>query len=386
MKKLLITVRHPGPTQAIIPMIPILCKEYDVLILACYSSLNIMRERYAFVFRFARIVFLSDGIWHTANHIINDKLIADAVEYTSSSDSDYIQLINKIRDLISKERIDIALRTTPSMHYGVDEALPEACAMNNIPCFCYQDDYGCGIELDKVKNRIAVVDEKAGELLQKPYCVVGWLNQSLFKHFNSYSVSRKNARQKIQFDSEHVVVLYCMTASSNDACEFSHFRDIINGDLSTHCKLLYKFHPRNSPDYRAEIRKIAKGNAEELENSLFYDEIISLPDYIVSPGSIINQDSLQYQIESKVSELKTLSIYTKGIITSQIINSACGLDNIPRMNNGMGSMIVPENMCFKHIESTYNNRERLFEESKSRFDLDEKERIQRFLTYLDGGM
>lgn len=387
MKKILITLRHPGPVQSIAAVLPYLAKHYNVTVVATDAGLSTLIMRFREQIDNIQIYYLYHNQWKLYSKQCEDWKKADKAEF-DWEDAKLNQLRNKLAELIEFIHPDVVLRTTPTIKMGIDEIVADVCGRISldIRCLCYQEDYGCGINLGSVPNPVAVVDRHAQNMLEEVAInsvVVGWLGQNIYQYYTPYNVARSLARQKLGIYDYECVILYSLGASRSFELDLEHFKTVLN--QISKCKIYYKFHPRNTANQRRLIQDVAKDKAIMLPETISYDEAISFPDFILSVASALNQDSLQYQIECHEEKLNTISVYTKGTISSGILISTIGVSELPHIRDGMGSVIInEENISDNAFTFESVHPERLFSEAKVRFGISEKERLDNLINYIEG--
>ena len=387
MKRILITLRHPGPVQSIAAVLPYLVKHYEVMIIATDTGLSTLIMRFGDQIEGIKVFYLCQNQWKIFSKRCEDWKNADILEFEYEV-LKFDLLRDKLVELIQAVRPDVVLRTTPAIKIGIDEIIVEVCSRisSDIRCLCYQEDYGCGIDLERMQNPIAVVDIHAQQMLKRASInsvVVGCLGQSIYKKYKPYCVARSLARGKLGIRDDECVVLYSIGASRSFELELEHFTTMLNR-MNTH-KVYYKFHPRNTDAQRKMIQDVSKERAIMLPEFFPYEETISFPDFILSIASALNQDSLQYQIECNEVELHTISVYTKGKISSAVLLSTLGVSELPHLQEGMGSIIInEEDISDNTFERMNVCLDRLFSEVKQRFGIPENERLDNLINYIEG--
>lgn len=387
MKKLLITLRHPGPTQAVFSVLPSLVEKYDIYIAASNSGLEFIITRYSQYLHLIKLYFTQDKKWIKYS---DENLLfvnADNLEYRLDDEESIKWLTIHLAELINKCSIDIVLRTTPAINWGLDEVAADACeiALSRSKCICYQEDYACGNNLESMINPIAVVDECAGQLIEEKglnYFKVGWLSQSLYSQGISYQEQRTLTRNQLQLTDVDTALLYVVGATGKFKEEVKIFQSFLR---IKGYKLFYKFHPRNTGIERKKIQEEARGKAIEFTGELGYEAALSFPDFIISVASAMNQDAIQYQIETGENKLSTVSMYTRGDVTNTIIFSVLGRTDLPQTESNRGSVLIAEmDMEKTNFELEEKKRIELFEEASKRFGVSASERVANILTYIEG--
>lgn len=385
MKKLFITLRHPGPAQAIMAILPDLCTRYYVAIVASDVALTMISKYIQNPLDNLQVYGSINGDWNCVQcHNMNDNW--DTLQFSSSSEPGYIDLIHRLAKLIKQYRPNIALRTTPASLWGVDEALAEACFLAGVhcQCRCYQEWYHCGQGLEQFPDEIAVTDKIAVELLNQDGIKarpVGWINALLFRNQRPYAQMRKDSRTQLGLNDEEIAILYCASTCEDIAAELSHFASFAT--LAFGAKLFIRFHPRTSIEEREAYLQEAAGIPITVDE-LPLEASIAFADYLVSVGSAINMDSLQYQIISGEENLSTVSVYTSGPSTNRIRKSATGNHEMPLATVGNGSLIIPEHdLSLLAVRLEEQHRKKLFEETSRLLGGCSNTIVQSFVDYLE---
>lgn len=370
--KILITLRHPGPTHAIAAVMPEIEKIFHSIVLVLSdTAIEIMGKQYRNLLSNKK-VYLVD---------IDGRISKISDPYSK----DFLDLISKIEKIIEAEKPNRILRTTPASGYGVDEAVTRAA--NRIGygkrVRCYQEIYDCGKDLNLLKTPVGVVDIKAAQILKQKGIhsrVIGWLNQGVFQDVITYSEARETTRQQLQIARKEEVILYCTVASGNDEAEQKHFYQFIAGSEGR--RVFVKFHPRNTESYKVRFFSKKYSNVEII-NGLSIESVLSFADYIVSPGSAINLDCLQYQIVSGLQSLKTISVYTDDKYTKAILKNVFGYEHQPYIQQKMGSIIMGSiNNAGKQLCITEALRKEHFQEACEMFGIPFHEALDNFIQYI----
>ena len=349
MKKILITLRHPGPTQAIIGLVPLLKKRVEkVGLIVSDCALQELQNRYINILEDIEIYYCRKNKWILVKQEnLRDDLRGDNLEFNSNIEMGYVKLVDSLVKFISVYKADIILRTTPMFKWGVDEAIIEASKVLGIEekCRCYQECFDCGNDLYSFPNAIATVNEQAKSILESkgiPAVVVGWLNKNIFLSYRPYNIARKDTRIQLGIRDKEQAILYCTVASGNIDAELNHFISFIKSMNSIINKRLFiKFHPRNTDAEKQSYIKISN-NEIKCVDTLPMDGILSFADFLISPSSAINFDLLEYQVLNNEKKLRTLSIYTRGRFTESIISSSATKCIELDLKEMMGSLIVSE--------------------------------------------
>lgn len=389
---LLITLRHPGPLQAIASILPTLRTTFlNVVLVITDFALECAQNRFVKQIEGLSVYYYNCGRWKKTTVTHDTRIIQSGItEFERIEEKGFGQMIKDIEAILKKENPDIILRTTPAMKYGVDEAVGRAAAELDISSRmrCYQEIYDCGIDLGEMKTPVGVVDCKAAKRLQLQGIdsfVVGWMNQAVFETFGSYDLVRIQIRGRLGLDDKDQVILYCMVASGDVQSEMEHFRHFLKQIKSTCVRAYIRFHPRNSNEYRQNLLNMAEaeGAVIEVADYLSMEQVLAFPDYIVSAGSAMNLDALQYQILSGSIELKTLSIYTIDRETKAILYNIFGMETQPYMEEGMGSLILDGIGYIERITSvSEQERKQLYKEVNEMFCMPLAKVKERFLLYL----
>lgn len=390
MERLLITLRHPGPTQVIASILSTLQKRYKkVAVVASDTALILIQERFNRYIHGIDLYYSRNGAWQILSENCLDRVPVrgDNLEFESQYDEGYKNLVFSFSKLLKEYNPDIVLRTTPAMKWGIDEALVEACKKSGINCSyrCYQEYYGCGINLESFPYAVATIDKYAQALLREKEVksiVTGWLNQTVFKEYRPYEEARAQTRAQLGLKEIDIAILYCTVASGNIDAELKHFYLFLQSVKSP--RIYIKFHPRNT-EYERRSYMVQAINKECICVDMFsIDGVLAFPDFTVSVASAINLDMLEYQVMAQLPVLKCVSVFTKGILTESILLSAIGEKSIPISQSGMGSLIVDE-YNYENIFNCSIEQQKvwLYECAKRIFDVSAEKSINRFLKYLE---
>lgn len=387
----LITLRHPGPLQAIAAMLPTLKDASINVVLICTdSALECAQNRLEKQIE-GLMVYYFRGCWIKSIITSKNRLTQSGLtEFKRVEEKGFVHMVNDMKFILQKEEPDVILRTTPAMNYGVDEAVSRAASelemMDRMRC--YQEIYDCGMDLGEMKNPVAVVDRKAAERLKRhgiDSFVVGWMNRAIFEAYDPYGLVRAWTRAKLGLNDMDQAILYCTVASGNNEAEFTHFRHFLEQVSSVNVRAYIRFHPRNSDGYRHDFLKMVKAISTEIEvvDCLSVEQSLAFPDYVISAGSAMNLDVLQYQIVSGIATLNTLSIYIKDKETKAILYTALGVQTQPYMEEGMGSLILDGDGYLTRVANvSEKERRQLYDEANEMFGLPSAKVKERFLIYL----
>jgi hypothetical protein len=390
-KRLLITLRHPGPAQSIISVLPSLTKTYEtVAVVATDTALLLLQERYSQYLNDVILYYCEKGIWSMIPKNCPQFLpvTGDCLEFKSQYEKGYQSLIVNLSDLLKQYQPDIVLRTTPATKWGVDEALAEACRCARIECTyrCYQEYYNCGMNLESFPYVIATIDEHAQALLKQKgieSTVIGWLNQAVFNGYRSYKEARKQTRKQLGLTQNDMAVLYCTVDSGDLDAELKHYSLFLKA-FTNFCTYI-RFHPRNQEQERQQYIALTNNKECVCVDNLSMDGVLAFPDVMVSAASAINLDMLQYQAMYQISPLQGVSVFTKGIWTEAIILAATGQKSLPTTKHCMGSLIIDENSYegfFNYL--TKQKKLWLYDCVKKTFGVSNNKNTKLFLDYLDG--
>lgn len=385
--KILITLRHPGPAQAIIPAIKWLDKYYNQIILIISDE----------IFSFIRINYRQDisgrevyinikGFWQKILFDdLDDNHVGDR-NFIDGRMGDFKSLINEMEYILNKEEPDMILRTTPAIGQGIDEAVTFAAEhlgiLNKLRCF--QECYDCGRYLEKLINPVAVVDLIAKEKMQAKgikCTVVGWLLHGTFCKYKNYRLVRKETRKRLKLKDTDKVYMYCMIASGNFEIEKQHFRLFLNAIGQK--KFWILFHPRNTTEEKNNYLSMVRNMNYQLATHMKREEILAFPDFIVSLGSAINIDALQYQIYSGCTTTETVSVYTSGELTSKIFKKIFKEETQPFCEVNRGSIVADETNYYQIMdESIEIDRKSLFSQASMVFGGNYQKIQNNFIEYL----
>ena len=400
MKKILITLRHPGPADAICSILPELMKRYIVIFVLTDSAINFIKDKYKKYFDKIQVYIpstkLENGFVKYENNIKSCCCEFDGVDTKKLH-----ILYTNLKELVNRLNPDIALRTTPALKWGVDELLPRV--MKELGKYdrlrCYQEYYGSGRALNDRENEIAcvgcksfaTVDEIAKNIkdyAKKSVTVVGWMNQGQFSKYKNYNDARNLFRIKNNIVNDFCI-LYCTIATEQLEKELKHyifFLETIKKSNKTK-KIFCKFHPRNSSKEIKEYIKITKEIGIPV-HFLFkerYDEILSFSDVLVSATSAVNIDCIEYQV-LRSNRLETICIYTKGELTTSFFKKAIEKEILPTHKEGSGILIVSEqtyNNVFDKIQNNTEYYSYLYEEAKKLYKNDYNKVKDNFINYLE---
>lgn len=383
MKKLLITLRDPGPAQAIFSAISYIENEYDVYIIATSAALNLIFSRYENKITNRIKVFT---VYKNRCEIV--KNITDFgnkyIYVFKEKGKQYYLFVKCLIDFLNILKPEIILRTTPSKDYGIDEAIVDAYngSLITSKMKCYQDYYDCGMDLENFPGEIATVDAIAKKRLNEYGIIsetVGWLSQFDFFKFDNFIISRKKARKKLNLKEEKAI-LYCTSASGNINAELLHFKMLLKYKRHTDA-LFIRFHPRNSYKEKKQYYKILHYHNVICVDNLKYEELLSFPDILISAASQINIDLIQYQIASQIKIPKCISIYTKGKITDEIIIAAIGKNNNSINFNELGILLQNENHMLPS-DFEIENYAKLYEKSKKVFNSSKDHLLNKLISFI----
>ncbi len=356
-------------------------------VLVTDSALPFLYDRYGTMLDGMDIYRRQGGRWVAADR--ESCGVQDVSEFPSREHEGYAALVDSIAELLRVFRPDILLRTTPAIHYGVDEAAVEAALREGIPCrfFCYQEYYGCGKALHSFPGTVLTADAEAAALLRRDgvdSVPIGWLSRLNYPDYPDIAHVRAETRARLSLFETDVALLYCATASG----AFEAEREIFSNLASRvgQARLYLKLHPRNTQSERQQYRAMLPPGGICLEGGLSYGALLSFADYIVSPASAINVDALSYQLASSPSVPHAVSIYTSGECTRAIVRRATGLDQLPPGLPGHGSLILPESFsgfCFE--KPTLQESVALLREAEAFLGGDMEAMIGSFLAHLKKG-
>lgn len=403
MKKLLVTLRHPGPADAICSVLPELIERYNVIFVLTDSAIEFVKNKYKEYFNKIKI------------YIPDTKLEKGFIEYNNITKScrcefeEYeIENLNilylNLKKLIKDINPDIALRTTPALKWGIDELLPRV--MKELERYeglkCYQEYYGSGRALNDGENEIAnigcnslaTVDEIAknmNEYKEKRIINVGWMNQGQFLNYNNYNEARKLFRTRNNIQNEFCI-LYCTIATGQIKKEIQHYKLFLNSIKKSNNfkKTFCKFHPRNT---ESEIKQyIELTNKMKMQVEFLYkenyEEILAFSDILVSATSAVNIDCMEYQV-LKANEINTICIYTIGRLTSSFFQKAIGKNTLPTHKEGTGNLIVDESTyddIFDKIQNNIINCDYLYNEARKIYKKDFNNVKTNFISYLENNI
>ena len=383
--KILITLRHPGPVAAVMEFVQTIDQKMEIIFVLSDAALQLMQDRYHKILkRHSFYYFQNEWLKETKTDIAKEQ--RGKTEFNSMKEQGFCKLQQEMKQIILQESPDIILRTTPALKFGVDEAITSAA--NEIgsgkKIRCYQEIYDCGMDLEQIKVPIAVVDEIAKMRLQKrkvEAIPIGWMNQSSFQGYPNYCLVREQIRNKLGISEQETVIIYCTVASGNDKAEKKHFQGVAKHKGNR--RMYLKFHPRNAEVYKREMLKIANQYGVAEAKNFEMEEVLAVADVIISSGSAIQFDCLQYQVISKIDVLKTNSVFVVDANTKEIMQTVFQCDIQPYMEEGMGSIILGSFAELENLEEKLQQEKiKVTREAYSIFHLEMDQVKENFLKYL----
>lgn len=343
--KILISVRHPGPAQAVIPVLKWIDREYEEVITVLSGKATEFVKSNFYEDMDERTVYLfSNGEWIKKQFDITS-VSEELCEYDSTESEEFEHLVEAMAEILKEEQPDVILRTTPAIDFGTDEAITIATDRLGMSdrLRCYQECYDCGQLLDNLTYPVAVVDKIAKERMERRgigAVVAGWMLQGVFAKYRDYDVSRSGARARMGLAENDTAYLYCMIASGDFEAEKRHFKFFLDSIGDRRFWIL--FHPRNTKQQKDEYLSMAANLDYQVVKEMERDEILSFSDMIISLGSAINIDAIQYQIYCRCEKMNTVSVYTYGDVTRSVFRRVFGEDSQPFSEENRGSVIVDE--------------------------------------------
>ncbi|MBR6504162.1 MAG: hypothetical protein IKT41_00275 [Clostridia bacterium] len=384
MKKLLITLRHPGPADAICSVLPHLLKQYRIIFILTDSAIKFMKKKY-FNYLDKVQVYIPSNTLNEGFINYSEEVKSCSCEFEGEQINELNILYSNLKQLVKTIQPDIALRTTPALKWGIDELLPRV--MKELNQYdklrCYQEYYGSGRAIKDNENLVAnvgcksfaTVDDIAKNIKdykEKDVKTIGWMNQGQFFGFKSYTDARNNFRKNNGIMNEFCI-LYCTIATNQIEKELQHFTYFLNAIKKSNnsSKVFCKFHPRNTKEEIEKYINVANNNKIKVEflYNEQYDEILSFPDVLVSATSAVNIDCLEYQMLN-LDNINTVCVYSDGELTKSFFLKAIEKETLPTHQNGSGNVIVNEvtyNNIFDEIQNNkvyynylYNEAEKLY--------------------------
>lgn len=400
MKKLVITLRHPGPADAICSVMPHLLEEYKVIFILTDSAINFMKKKYNEYLNKVQVYIPSSSL-KKGFVKYNSSIKSCCCEFEGEEIEELEILYNNLKELIKRINPDIALRTTPALKWGIDELLPRV--MKELNKYeklrCYQEYYGSGRAIKDFENPVAKVGCKSfatvddiakniKEYKEKDVKTIGWMNQGQFYKYNNYNDARNNFRKNYGLDNDFCI-LYCTIATNQIEKELQHFKYFLNAIKKSNNanKVFCKFHPRNTQE---EIEKyINLVNESGIQVKFLYDEkydeILSFPDVLVSATSAVNIDCLEYQMLN-LDKINTFCVYSEGALTKSFFMKAIEKETLPTHQNGSGNIIVNEetyNNIFDNIQNDKIKYNYLYNEAEKLYKTDYNIVKNNFFNYLE---
>lgn len=360
MKKLMISLRHPGPCQNIFPVLDALCEKYEVSVLISDSAISYAKswkgnlEKVLFY-----TVVLENGEYRFLNGFSHGYETA-CLEFRDDEMGQYNKLYKALYEFIEKENPDIVLRTTPVFYWGIDELLPKILTVQGKSerLRCYQECYCAGKALIDHENRVAdtgckslaVVDECAAKYSTvSDTTVVGYLSSNSFFASDFYE-KRRSGRRKLALCEQDKVFLYVASCIYDIEMELYHFRIFLNQAkcVQNQIKIYLKFHPRHSEIDRKQYMQLIHeiGCEVVILKEIDYEELLSFSDCMISLGSSVNIDAVNFVSFASSDDLKTspfVSVYPYGDSVKKVMKRIFLTENYPAYDEDSCHVIVPEN-------------------------------------------
>lgn len=353
LKKLLITLRHPGPSSAICSVMEHLVKEFDVYLVISDAAIPFIKERHSWILEKTKVYIPAAA--QTIEFIpYTDQESQVSCEFKSS---DY-RSINEVKDalciLLNQIRPDIILRTTPAYDIGIDEIIFTAAKQLRLPVTlkCYQESVGVGKCFMNNEHEIAsagcidaaVISREAEDLFflkEIKTILVGDVLGDCWYARNDFSENRQKARDKLDIDLKDYCVLYVASKIDDECAEHLLFQVFLSSMVQAEGidHIFLKFHPRHTELDKEQYYKICKeANLKIIDiYKLEYIECLAVANLIISIASNMNIEAIQYSASSKtgmLSENDIASGYLYGPAVRKIIQDSCGVPYLPIHKQG----------------------------------------------------
>jgi hypothetical protein len=416
-RRLLITVRHPGPAELILSSLPALSAYAEILILATDSALRHLSDRAMPVLRqyVTRVVVpAKEGFLELDPRLASN--LPSASGFSTELDPADVRgaehLLAKVDALFVRDLPDFFLRTTPASKLGVDELVATALRRRGYPgrIHCVQDYYGVGIAMRQDEHpvarvgidEIATVDAAAAEfasaLTGLRAQVLGWVSFEQYLSGMTYGRAREKGRAALGLGPDRKLVLYagiCSGLVDNDVRDFEKSLQAVC-ELTSRKRavsLAVRTHPRCSPEERQSYTELCERYAsrvcfQSLDGLATIREIMAVPDVIISPASAFNLDALAYASTDPRPE--TCSVYSTGIYATRALHSLTGMSAPPTHKPRNGHFVASyEDMADVVAEALFSPDARSLAAARAaelyRPDGKSANRLARFLGLLPDG-
>lgn len=383
MENFICSIRDVGPLMAIAHFLNNI-KNYRVFVLVTEPAATAVACNEVFINEDVQVLCYYRGEWislkeYKKSYISNENACAFTTEFAKG----YLELKESIYKLFQLLKPKKLLRTTPAYKWGVDEAVlcvaQELGVLNE--CYCYQETYMCGVELERMQNPIAVVDSVAYNYLTGKgisAIEVGWLSLGKLNDSQPYVEARVQARKKLGIDFCETAILYCVTASTDFSAELMHYNEFLNsiGGIS----FFIKFHPRTLDNQKKLYLQLAKGRCKPVD-SLSYDEVLAFSDFLISSASMINFDCVMYQLLRGDRTFHTIPVYTVGPITA-IIKRMPTYNNEELILPMNGNLVIKENDYRDLKFVNQKNARQLFLNAQHHYSIDIEANINKMFRYM----
>jgi len=348
LKKLLITLRHPGPTSAICSVMQYFIKEFDVYLVLSDAAIHFIKERYSWVLEKAS-VYIPIGTQTIEFIPYIDQKSQVSCEFENFDYRSIKVLKDALCILLNQIKPNIILRTTPAYGIGIDEIIFTAAKQLRLPVTlkCYQESVGVGKCLTNNEHEIAtagcvdvaVISKEAEALFflkRIETFLVGDVLGDCWYDRNDFADSRQKARVKLNIDLKDYCVLYVASKIDDKYAEYLLFQVFLASMVQAKGidHIFLKFHPRHTELDKEQYYKICKGaNLKVIDiNQLEYNECLAVANLVISIASNMNIEVIQYAASSKtgiLSENHVASGYLYGPTVQKIIQDSCGVHCLP---------------------------------------------------------
>lgn len=352
MKKILVTCNNPGPTTFICEIINNITPHYHIDLIVTNSSKDFIEKRYKEIFTNINVdIYICDDLLG---------IIKIEEDYNKSSCHNDKIIYNHLYNFILKKKYKLLLRTTPVTEINIDEILPTAArnAGYNGPIVIIQDFYGVGKLLNNNEHSfynfggtdLLTVDNYAKQIMKSKFqgnlYIMGWVNHSKY-HNKKYYGLINNDIDKSFLGKERILYVCSEVDGEIDIICCMH---AVKYALKKNISIIIKFHPRMTKHkkerYINKVLHISSSNeliifAENLDWS--YEEFLTIPNYIISIGSMMSIDSVALNciIQDMKTKLNpTLNIILRDKRFDNIIEKHLNTLEIPIFNKNQGFLIT----------------------------------------------
>ncbi len=360
MKKLLITLRHPGPCQNVFAVLDKLTEHFEVSLILTDAAINCAMEAGVWKGKVTIYIPIWKGESLSFSEGLQKKEKSPRMEFADDETEQYEVLYRALYQIVDMINPDVVLRTTPVFLWGVDELIPTVLKEQNKleRLRCYQECYCAGKALTENENKIArigceslaVVDVCAARHSVVPRTtVVGYLNVNHLTK-GDYVQNRKRARDKMAITDSDNAFLYVASSIYDLKTELFHFKVFLNcaRKYEDEIKIFLKFHPRHNTESKEMYRLavLESGCQIYIIEDMEYKGLLAFSDCMISLGSSVNIDAVNY-LSFNIGMMKDppsfVSVYPYGKDVARVMKKIYNTDFYPPYDKNGCHIIVDEN-------------------------------------------